>query len=489
MHECVLSAPADFAGWRDQARTCLASGLPPEAVCWLVPDTTGNLFAGTAAAAASSAGPGPSVPAAFLGLARGVACHRDPMRFDLLYRLLWRLGNGERHLMAVTSDPDLSRAIAMAKSVRRDIHKMKAFVRFRETVPPPETGAAGPVFLAWFEPDHFIVEATAPFFMRRFAGMMWSILTPDRSAHWDGADLRFTAGARRRDVPDSDAMEAVWRQYYASIFNPARLKVKAMTAEMPKKYWKNLPESDLIRPLIASATDRHAAMVAAPPSQPPRYAQRRIDLAPPPAPASNAGSDDPIETLADLNRAAAGCRACPLWRPATQTVCGEGPETAPLMLVGEQPGDREDLAGRPFVGPAGGVLDRAMEAANIDREDAYLTNAVKHFKFAPRGTRRLHQRPNAGEIEACRWWLQREIHLVRPKVIVALGATAAQSLLRRDVKVLTERGTVMPIDSGTQLLITVHPSYLLRLPPHLDREAEFGRFVADLKLAGAALTS
>jgi uracil-DNA glycosylase family protein len=186
--------------------------------------------------------------------------------------------------------------------------------------------------------------------------------------------------------------------------------------------------------------------------------------------------------LESLRREAVSCRACPLWKEATQTVFGEGPADAEIMLVGEQPGDREDLAGRPFVGPAGLLLDKALADAGIDRTRVYVTNAVKHFKFEPRGKRRLHKRPNAGEIKVCSGkWLFGEIAAIGPKLVVALGATAAQSLAGRPLPVLTNRGKILDLASGLQVLITIHPSALLRLPDEADKRSEYEKFVQDLR--------
>jgi len=178
------------------------------------------------------------------------------------------------------------------------------------------------------------------------------------------------------------------------------------------------------------------------------------------------------------------CKRCDLWRHATQGVPGEGPRKADFMLVGEQPGDQEDQAGHPFVGPAGAILDRALDDAGITRNDVYVSNAVKHFKFEPRGKRRLHVKPNVGEIEACRWWLTEELKFVEPKVVVALGATAARSLLGHTVTVSSMRGLPTPFTDSAHLWVTVHPSYLLRIPDHSAQRAEYARFVQDLE--GAA---
>jgi DNA polymerase len=190
--------------------------------------------------------------------------------------------------------------------------------------------------------------------------------------------------------------------------------------------------------------------------------------------------------LARLRDEAALCRRCSLWRNATQTVFGEGPAPAAMMLVGEQPGDKEDIEGHPFVGPAGRMLDQALEEAGIDRAAVYLTNAVKHFKNEPRGKRRLHKQPNAGEIEACRWWLERERDIVRPRLTVALGATAAAALLGQRVAITRLRGRLIE-EAAMHLWITVHPSYLLRLPDERARQREFVRFVRDLEGAKAWL--
>ena len=192
-------------------------------------------------------------------------------------------------------------------------------------------------------------------------------------------------------------------------------------------------------------------------------------------------STDSASTLDDLRREAASCRACPLWKGATQTVFGEGPVDAGIMFVGQQPGDREDLAGRPFVGPAGQLFDRALVQAGLDRAEVYVTNAVKHFKFEPRGKRRLHKRPNAAEISVCKRWLLGEIEAVRPRLVVALGATAAQSLAGRPIGVRANRGAILHPESGMTIFVTIHPSSLLRLRDETDRKAAFDRFVRDLR--------
>jgi DNA polymerase len=192
-------------------------------------------------------------------------------------------------------------------------------------------------------------------------------------------------------------------------------------------------------------------------------------------------------SLSALREQAHDCRACHLWKDATQTVFGEGPQSASIMLVGEQPGDKEDLAGKPFVGPAGQVLDRALKEAGIDRPRVYVTNAVKHFKFVPRGKFRLHQKPATPEIKACRQWYERELAALGPELVVAMGATAAQSVFGKITPINKSRGRLIDLPDGPKALVTVHPSYLLRLPDADAKAREYKRFVDDLRIAAEVL--
>jgi DNA polymerase len=470
MESVTLAHETDLPAWRAAARRLALAGIPPEQTIWSVGAST-DLFATQLETPAPEAAF--SVPRALLELAETAIQANDPARFALLYALIWRAHRGEKRILEDIADPLVQRIQRLAQAVRRDTHKMRAFLRFREVQADDATR-----YVAWFEPSHFIVEANTGFFIRRFATMTWSILTPYRSAHWDGAELRLADGASPADIPDDDHLEAYWRAYFRSIFNPARLKIGAMTSEMPKKYWRNLPEAAAIPDLIRTAQARTQSMVNEPVFSPERPA--RPPKSAPPA-LSHAG------TLPALAEEAAGCRLCPLWQPATQTVFGEGPATARLMLVGEQPGDQEDLAGRPFVGPAGQMLDRAIAEAGIDRKQVYVTNAVKHFKFEPRGKRRIHATPDRTEIEACRFWLDQERDLLKPAVTILLGASAARAVLGRAVTISRERGRPIPLDHG-QAMITVHPSYLLRLPDEDAKAREYRAFVADLRAALALLT-
>ncbi len=464
-HRATLSAPDNFDGWRDAARDLAEAGVPPSAIVWQVAGQSQDLFGEDGEPPRAPSFP---VPRAFVDLAKSVVCHSDPERFALLYAMLWRLRT-DRGAMADRADPLLHRLDRLAKEVRRDIHKMHAFVRFREV----SDGQDGERFVAFFEPDHHIVRAASGFFVRRFTNLKWSILTPDLSVHWDGETLSEGPGATRADAPGGDPLEETWRTYYASIFNPARIKVGAMLKEMPKKYWRNMPETSLVGPLIAGARSREIEMIE-------RSRGTAVAAERSPAPGSNLRA-----AWEALLAQARGCTRCDLHKCASQTVFGEGPLDARLMFVGEQPGDQEDLAGRPFLGPAGQLFDEALGEAGVERSQTYVTNAVKHFKFVARGKRRIHSKPDTGEIEACRWWLEQERELIRPPVTVALGATAARSLLGKAVTIGKVRGAPFALADGSECWVTVHPSFLLRIPEPDRRREERALFVSDLKRAWA----
>ncbi|MFD1788016.1 UdgX family uracil-DNA binding protein [Sphingomonas floccifaciens] len=456
MRLATLASEDDFDGWRDAARNLAAAQVAPSEVVWQVGETPADLFGDEAVL--ESRAPAFKVPRPFVDLARTVALHADPERWALLYTALTRV-LAQPKLVDDRADPLIRKLDEMAKAVRRDIHKMRAFVRFREVEQDGDTR-----YVAWFEPEHHIVRENGRFFVNRFTAMRWSILTPELSIHWDGEVLSEGPAASKADAPEGDPIEEVWKTYYASIFNPARLKVGAMLKEMPRKYWKNMPETALVGQLVAGAQAREVAM---------------IDKARTAVGGNIAGA------WAALREEAMGCTRCHLYKHATQTVFGEGPVDARMMFVGEQPGDQEDLAGHPFVGPAGRVFDRAMGDAGIDRAGVYVTNAVKHFKFEPRGKRRIHAKPDAGEIDACRWWIDQELALVKPEMTVALGATAARSLMGKVVTISKTRGAPIALPSGGTGWVTVHPSYLLRLPDKAQAEDEYARFVEDLKAAAA----
>lgn len=431
----------DLEGWRQEARKFLEAGIEPSKILWSKESGSLSLFGSTDPDMNVLSAPGGrfQVPAEFLEWAQLISSAADADRWDLLYRILFRLKYERKDLLKFSVDPDIARAELLMKTLRRDIHKMHAFVRFKKTDVDGREH-----YVAWHKPEHPILKLGAPFFARRFGDRTWSIFTPDESAHWDLGEIKYGPGMPQHEFQAEDAFDGVWQTYYASIFNPARVKIKAMKAEMSPQYWSSMPETALIPELVRNAPARLQEM-----------AKNQNRQAEPPAGAS----------LTELRAAAQSCSACPIVHRAQNLVFGEGPESARLMIVGEQPGDREDQEGRPFVGPAGEVLDECLRAAGIDRADVYVTSAVKHFKWRESETGskiRIHQKASGSEMHACKPWLEAEIARVKPALIVALGATAGTALLGRLPKVKEERGRLFESALAPAILLSWHPAAILR---------------------------
>jgi len=427
MHTIALSGETDWTGWRTAARALVLGGVTPDAVRWQV---------GGAGDALPAADGGFGLSRALVDLAALAIQSRDPDRFALLYRLVWRAHGGER-VLELAADPDAAAARALALAVRAEAHRMRTHLRFM-----PIEQAGGTRHLGWYAPAHHVLEANAQRLAERFPVPRWSILTPEMGAHWDGAALIFGVGIAPPE--DDAALAGLWQRDGAALLAAA-------------------PPGTAIPP--AEALDE---------------APRAPDL-PPIGPVVLAAAAD--AALAEAAHEAAACRRCRLWEPATQTVFGEGPAGARILFIGEQPGDQEDVIGRPFVGPAGQLLDRAMEEARIDRRTIYITNAVKHFKFVRRGSRRIHERPETEEMKACGFWLDVERVRIAPKLVVLMGATAARSVLGRAVTIGRERGRPFALSPTETGFITVHPSFLLRLPDEDARAREYRAFVEDLRMA------
>ena len=445
MYGVNIAKPDDAAAFRAVCRRLVEMRADPAEVAWSE-GAEASLFADLDGDAAASL----HVPRAAVDLVDLVVCHRGPERFALLHGLIDRIVAGERRLLDDPTDPLVARLRGMEKAIRRDVHKMTAFVRFHRI-----EDAGGERFVAWYEPDHRILRLAAPFFVNRFHGIDWSILTPDGSRHWRDHTLSEGPPSARPEAAGGDALHDWWRTYYASTFNPARVNPIAMRREMPKKRWHNLPETAAIPALLRAAKTRTDTMLDAPPTPP------RRPRTPPP----------PITDPDDLRAAIRGCDRCGICPHATAPVPGVGPVGVALAIVGEQPGDVEDAAGLPFVGPAGGVLAAALADAGLKREDVFLTNAVKGFKFKLRGKRRLHRVPDPDEITACRPWLLRELALVRPKLVVTLGVTALRALTGYKHPLKAVRGQTLLGAHGGPVLATWHPAYVLRLG---DPEARAG---------------
>lgn len=470
----------DFSHWRSTCRRLIASGVVPQDVRLIDRRDPPGLFEDVDSPEAIESpvakAKGISVPKPFLPLAENVGYHRDSARWNLLYRLLWRLTHGQPNLLEISTDDDLSAARQMEKQVTRDAHKAKAFVRFRCVAATDDLPNGEEHFIAWHQPDHYILRKIAPFFSRRFRAMNWTILTPDESVSWNQHQLRYHDGVPRSAAPKFDELEELWKTYYASIFNPARVKIRMMKSEMPVRYWKTLPEAEIIDDLIAAAPARAKQMI----DRQEGYQTTALSL---------------IKQLPESHRSpgnmrslAAACEVCDLHRHATQTVFGVGSETASMVIVGEQPGDEEDVAGQPFVGPAGRLLRELMAEASIDTGEVYMTSVVKHFKFqlqeSPRGKKRLHQRPSSREIRCCKPWLEAEIGWLRPDVLVCLGVTAMQAVLGRSAGKLSDlRGRIVSSEHAPRTIVSWHPAAILRQPNRDQQLKMRSELLTDLQLA------
>ena len=467
-----MIAPAlpAYLRWRTQARDYLARGVAPEHAAWSDMSLP-ELFDAAPDASEPSAKTSRRVSPRLVDLLEHVACHREPRRFALMYRVLWRSLHGEPTLVDDAADDDIVTLVRMHKAVNRARHKMTAFVRFREVTTPQ-----GERYIAWFRPEHDVLRLASVFFAERFGTMYWTIATPDGIAHWNRRELAFEAADAAIAPPGDDATEALWIAYYEAIFNPARLNVRAMRREMPQHYWRDLPEATRIPALIVAASERAGRMAES------TVAREVAPYRGMPC-GGAAAPKDPTRAALDA------CRRCELGRSATQAVAGEGPRGARIAIVGEQPGDEEDLAGKPFVGPAGRVLRAALAEAGIAAGDVFVTNAVKHFRFEPRGKRRIHKTPAQRHIEACRQWLEAELAARSPSVIVMLGASAIFAVTGRRQGVAAARSEPQAPVDGVHVVASYHPSALLRAPdPAIARELR-AALVADLRRAGLLAAS
>lgn len=477
-----------FGQWRDAARDLLAHKVAPHAVQWVASKDDADLFSNPVACAeeeeASGAGavqangvpPGqPSsqvrVSRELMDMLQTAACCRVPNRWAFLYLVLWRWSHGEKDVISA-ADEDGAKLHSMVKAVHREEHDMHAYIRFRER----REDAGPPRFVAWFEPSHDVLPQVARHFSSRMGRVTWMIATPDASVMWDGTNLHTTGPLMRGPEEIDDAGEALWLTYYRSIFNPARLNADLLHSHIPSRFWKNLPEGSIVPEMVTQA-----AAGARKVGQTQSVGQRAGTAIP--IAASKAQPQRDAPTSLDQ------CRRCDLWKSATQAVDGAGPKRARIMLVGEQPGDQEDLSGEPFVGPAGKLLDRAMAEAELDRRKVYLTNAVKHFKWEPRGKRRLHKTPAQREIEACSYWLERELKQVAPDVIVAMGSTALKAVTGNSHATLKDAMAEPFMHEGRWIVAIYHPSYVLRVPGEDAKAQAFAAMVAGFREAVALLSA
>ena len=426
-----------FAQWREAARALLAAGVPPHAAQWPSALADAGVFSGAPAPAprphterlGPDLGRDPSRPALrlprqLMELLERAACYRAADRWAFLYRVVWRWLHGEQGVLS-EADDDGHRLQAMVQAVHREEHDMQNHIRFRER--PADAGA--PRFVAWCEPVHDVLPQVAAQLAARMGKLSWMIATPAASVLWDGARLHNTGPLLRDAAGFDEGGEAPWLAYYRSVY-----------AGPPDAAGKR----------EAPPTHNVAGKPEAPEQQP--------------------------DTLGQ-------CRRCDLWQHATQPVGGAGAKRARIMLVGEQPGDQEDLAGKPFVGPAGQLLDRVLAAAEVDRRTVYVTNSVNHFNWELRGKRRLHKTPAQREIEACSYWLEKELAGIKPKVVVALGSTALKAVLDNPQATLKDAMGHPIAHAGRWVVAVYHPSYVLRVPDKAAKEQAFAQMVEGLRLA------
>ena len=454
-----------YEDWHREARSLVVRNVPPADVIWSEKNAHQPVLGELATPPPRDARRATRivVPRRFVELARIASRHQSPGRWELLYRILYRIVRGERRLVEDEIDPDARALQSMVTAIRHDAERMKAFVRFRAIGPQ---GAEH--FVAWHRPDHDVAPLVADHFAKRYPNMQWSIFTPQSSVHWDGRALRYDAGVPATAIPREEtdrAAEALWRSYYTAAFNPARANPRKLARDMPARFRSTLPEAPLIPGMLAGAATRADEL--------------RRD--------SGGVTARPLvpvtKDLEVLRQAAQGCTGCDLYRHATQTVFGEGPASASVVLLGEQPGDAEDVQGHPFVGPAGALLDQALAAAGIPRPGVYITNAVKHFAWEPRGKRRIHRTPRLSEMRACRPWMEAELAAVAPEWIVCLGGTAARSLLGPQARVNALRGRVLTGHSwAPNIVVTLHPAAVLRADGEEAQRAAFESMVGDLRL-------
>ncbi len=451
----IISHDETFDTWRKHARSLLEEKIHFNDVVWQAANC-GSFFDHV------DAGPRKKhsdikIPREFMEEAQFVSAFRDGSTWGLLYKLAFRIVYENKNLMELALDDDVLDFQRRLKLVSRDLHKMKAFVRFKEIKKDDQS-----FYMAWHRPDHRVLKLSAPFFTDRFNGMNWSIFTEDESMSWINNKLEFGPGISQKDAEAFDETEELWKTYYASIFNPGRVKVKMMKSELPVRHWKTLPETELIDQLIAEAPARLDAF----------YESQR--------PSAMQWVPDHDVTLSELKTALPNCRACEICPKATAPIFGEGPMNAEIVFVGEQPGNDEDIAGSPFVGPAGKLLTEALSAAGINRRDVYLTNAVKAFKWKQHEGGRLHRNPTSNEISTCRPWLKKELEIIKPKILVCLGASAAQSVFGKMMKVGDSHGQIFQTSFCETTIILSHPSAILRQTTNEDCEILHSQFVGDI---------
>lgn len=471
----TVSCDGTLDGFRAVVRALLAEARAPDSVTITEARASQrSLFSEPAPSSvrASETAPAPvALSRAMVSIIELVLCHRDPARLDALYRVVYRFAFGDRRVLERETDPDVRALRLYERALRRDIHKMHAFVRFRLARGEPER------YVAFYEPDHRVLRRAIEHFVSRFGDRDFSIFTPDESAHYRaesralsydaGAQSEGDAWARAGGIAEDEAqISEQFQGYFRSVFNPARVAERAMVREMPRRFWKHLPEAQLVPALLAEAREREDAMI--------RDTRAKATVR-------------EHDTLDDLRARIEGCVACSASECGTRALLGRGDPRAQIAFVGECPGDHEDQQGAVFVGPAGQLLDALLREALIDPPSVYLSNAVKHFQYTGDGKLRLHKSPTYDQAVACKPWLDAELALVRPRVVVCLGQTAAQSFLGRGFRLTQQLGQWIAQPWFERMLATFHPAAALRMTDASQRARVHAQIVSDLRRAREAL--
>lgn len=449
-----------FEAWLHAASTLIAAEAAPHLVDWGDTGQSDGLFADTSAFHAAPP-VALDIPPALQDRLEEITCYIGEERWSLPYRVLWRcLHNDWSALMP--GDTDGSRFARRERAVRCTAHAMKGFLRFQEA--PQHTHS--PRFVAWYEPAHNVLKSVARHFAERMGQTSWLIATPLGSANWDGRQLSFGPPLSKPAL-EADLIEALWLDYYRSTFTPERLNVPLMHAHLPRQYHANLPETRVMPALI---TEAKLGVLHAEPASPALKSESK-----------HCQSARPSRF--DLGHELEQCRRCKLWEQATYPVGGSGPSHARIMLVGEQPDDHDDLIGEPFSGELGHFLESLLQTAGLDREQVYLTHAVKHFNFESVQLQRRYRAPTDAHIQACRGWLEQEIIRLAPVAMVALGRSAAKALLEDEPPVPTGDSPLLVTRGNRRIFLTWHPGYALKAADPKARLAAQSHIVASLQSA------
>jgi len=450
----------NFETWLAAASTLIAAEAAPPLVDWGDNDGVESLFAANHVTPASTSMI-LDLPAGLRQRLEEACCYLGKERWSLPYRVLWRCLHNDWAAL-LPGDTDGSPFARRERAVRGAAHAMKGFLRFQER---PDN-MHSPRFVAWYEPPHDVLQPVAHHFAERMGSNTWLIATPLGSANWDGKRLAF-GPPLSKPAQNEDLIEALWLDYYRSTFNPERLNPELMQAHLPSVQQRSLPEARLIPAMISQA----------------QLGQSRQAIAASPVISKKASCTTGRNTRLSLGDELEHCKRCGLWEHATYPVGGSGPANARVIIVGEQADDHDDLIGEPFSGELGRFLESLLTAAGIEREDVYLTHAVKHFRFESIQLQRRYRAPTTAHLEACRHWLEQELAQIPAIAIVALGRSAAQALLQTEVPLPTGEAPLVMQLAEKRVFVTWHPAYAQKTANPQARNAAQAHIVASLRHA------